>query len=437
MNLDFLKKIPLFKNVDFEDPRSRRRVAGLFASLGIVLVTIVLMIADAGNGKKKPEKPDDVLGQGDDQHLYVPDGLDNDGVLAIDNMLTVRERNLPGNERIFREAAVQHVDDPLGFLGSGGDNSGAMSASDIFPEADGLPNPADTPPASREDRKRRASAVFGFGAAGDLVAQAQEGQVTPATAQQAENTAEDPAPKKSQPAATPQPSARKSSAPKAQQPRQPAPSATETAADVQQEQQGSTEVLVRRSGGISSLDDWGTVEGISSLDTESQYVVQDDDHPYRVMFTRTQKLRSGERISIRLLEDMAIDGILIPKNTHLPATVAVGERLEITVSNIEINGKIYSLDYIAFDNDGSQGLYCPQTVAGTNANRAAATAGSTAGTVINSAASIAGAAMGMGSLGSAVGNMANIGASAVTSRNGSVTATVNSGYMFYLLKNVH
>jgi hypothetical protein len=193
---------------------------------------------------------------------------------------------------------------------------------------------------------------------------------------------------------------------------------------------------VRRSGGISSLDgEWGTIEGITSLDSESQYVIQDDEHPYKVMFTRDQKIKSGDRISIRLMEDMAVDGVLIPKNTHLTATCQIGERLQITVTNIELGGRIYALNYVAYDNDGSQGLYCPISGATQAKDRGTSTATQAATQLISSAASIAGAAMGSGALGGMLGNMTNIGASAVTSRNGSVTAQVNSGYSFYLLKN--
>ena len=153
------------------------------------------------------------------------------------------------------------------------------------------------------------------------------------------------------------------------------------------------------------------------------------------MFTRDQKIKSGERITIRLMEDMAVDGVLIPKNTHLTATCQIGERLQITVSNIELGGRIYALNYIAYDNDGSQGLYCPITGAIQAKDKGSSSATQAATQAISSAAQIAGTAMGSAALGSLIGNATNIGASAITSRNGSVTAQVNSGYTFYLLKN--
>ena len=135
------------------------------------------------------------------------------------------------------------------------------------------------------------------------------------------------------------------------------------------------------------------------------------------------------------MEDMAVDGVLIPKNTHLSATCQIGDRLQIIVSNIELGGRIYALNYVAFDNDGSQGLYCPISGATQTSDKSKNAAVQSASQIISSTASLAGAAMGSSAMGSMLGNMANIGASAVTSRNGSVTAQVNSGYTFYLLKN--
>jgi hypothetical protein len=106
------------------------------------------------------------------------------------------------------------------------------------------------------------------------------------------------------------------------------------------------------------------------------------------------------------------------------------------VSNIEINGKIYALNYVAFDNDGSEGLYCPSTEGNKTSNQAKNNAGSAATSALSSAGTLVGAALGSSVLGSLAGGMASVGAQAVTGRGGNVTAEVNSGYVFYLLKEL-
>ena len=183
----------------------------------------------------------------------------------------------------------------------------------------------------------------------------------------------------------------------------------------------------RRSGGIMSLDD-GLDDGISSVDSEDQYVIIDQSRPVKVMFVRDQKISSGDRVSIRLLEDIAVDNILIPKNTHLSAQCNIGERLKLTVSNIEINGRIYELGYSAFDNDGSEGLYCPET-SGRKAAKQASSQASTLGSAL-SGVYLPGYAGQIVNAGSQIIKSAGTGASSAK-----VTAQVKSGYTFYILKD--
>lgn len=459
MAFDFekLKKIPLFKNVDFEDPRSKKRLALVFGSAALMLMVIIANIATSA------EKPA-AAADNDGVFMELPEGTDND-ILNEEDMVVARQRMVPGNKDLFEEARTLNEEDPLAFLNE--EDNKRLSESGPFGGS------------SKDERKARALAMFGLsddgdtpagnaagsneappegvlvdamdamanaGALKDAVGQSAASRVTPAdktgkpsraeaeAKEEEENRKAASAGKKTTPASQP-----RGGRTLADAERQRRDGDAYAAQPPQQEEQAVQEEqprAVRRSGGISSLDgDWGTIEGISSLDNESVYVTQDDDHPYKVMFTRDQKLKSGDRITIRLLEDMAVDGVLIPKNTHLSATCQIGERLQITVSNIEINGRIYALNYTAFDNDGSQGLYCPISGATKTTDQGKSVATQTATTLLSSAASAAGAAMGSGALGGMLGNMANIGAQAVTSRNGSVTAQVNSGYTFYLLKN--
>lgn len=447
MDLEKLKKIPLFKNADFEDPRTKKRLALFFAAAAMMLLVIIVNIAMPS----KRDAPATAQDKYDTVFIEMPEGVDND-ILAEEDMLSVHQRMTPGNRDIFMESRPVNQDNPLAFLDKDKDDAltggrraetkeereaMAMAAFGLSDEGAASGTQEEPPTGAVVDALNAATAAPG--ALKDALAEGTASRMTPADAKGGKKSREEIEAQEerenrgaSAKKTTPASGGRRTLADAERQKRD----GNAVAQDVREEPQEETRRAVRRSGGISSLDgEWGTIEGISSLDSESQYVTEDSDHPYKVMFTRDQKIKSGDRITLRLMEDMAVDGVLIPKNTHLTATCQIGERLQILVTNIELGGRIYALNYTAYDNDGSQGLYCPISGATQAKDKGTSNATQAASSLISSAASIAGAAMGSSALGNIIGNAANIGASAVTSRNGSVTAQVNSGYTFYLLKN--
>ena len=124
-------------------------------------------------------------------------------------------------------------------------------------------------------------------------------------------------------------------------------------------------------GIISSLDD-------DFEDAAVQY--EGAKRPFKCMFVRDQKITSGQRVTLRLLEDYNQDGVRIPANTHLAAICKIGDRLELQVRSLEMNGRIIPLALDAYDTDGLQGIYCPETSASKNSRTATNDAISTAWT---------------------------------------------------------
>ena len=163
---------------------------------------------------------------------------------------------------------------------------------------------------------------------------------------------------------------------------------------------------------------------ISSLDDEqndmSVRYADDVKRPFRCMFIRDEKIKNGQRVAVRLLEEYKQDGIRIPANTHLQAICKIDDRLRLTIRSLEMNGKIIPLQLEAYDSDGLAGIYCPE------ASKAARTA-------TNDLITTAGS-----SLGVLVGNLANTvirtGATIARTASGENTVTINSGYEFYLVK---
>ena len=178
---------------------------------------------------------------------------------------------------------------------------------------------------------------------------------------------------------------------------------------------------VRRSSAMSSLDGAEGNAGFSSLSGGTDELVTESEHPFACMFVREEKLKDGTRVSIRLLEDMVVNGTLIPENTHLMATCSIRERLELSISNIEMNSRIYTLGYEAYDSDGGKGIYCPD-LNGDAARTAKSRGLSTIGSVIG------------GRVGRLASSAVRTGVSIAQSRNGEITVTVPAGYRFFILK---
>lgn len=181
---------------------------------------------------------------------------------------------------------------------------------------------------------------------------------------------------------------------------------------------------IRKTGSVSTLDDeWNSVGGVSSLDTHDEYVNQ-ENHPFEVMFIKNEKLSSGGRVSLRILEDMMVEGVRIPANTLMSAICSVGgNRLEVTVKALRVNDKIYTLNLVGYDTDGLQGLYCAETNLGRSAEQAKTEAGNIVRSVLQTG--IAGYA----------GRVVSSGATILQNAAGNVTISVTAGYKFYLMRN--
>jgi len=166
-------------------------------------------------------------------------------------------------------------------------------------------------------------------------------------------------------------------------------------------------------GIISSLDD-------DFDDAAVQY--EGAKRPFRCMFVRDQKITSGQRVTLRLLEDYVESGVRIPANTHLAAICKIGDRLELQVRSLEMNGRIIPLALDAYDTDGLQGIYCPETSAVKNSRQATNDAISTAGTTFG------------GLVGDIASTVIRTGATIAKSASGELSVSVVSGYEFYLVK---
>lgn len=176
----------------------------------------------------------------------------------------------------------------------------------------------------------------------------------------------------------------------------------------------------RRSSVISSLDDNHEATGITSLEYIDESVCDDEIKPLKCMFSKGMKLRSGNRVSIILLEDMVIGGHFIPEHTHMMGVCRINNRLEIEIASIEMSGRIIPFGYEAYDIDGSKGIYCPDV--GSEGKTIRSRGRSLVSSTLNSR------------MGRIAGDIVNTGVSIFQGRDGEKTVTVPTGYTFFIMK---
>lgn len=97
-----------------------------------------------------------------------------------------------------------------------------------------------------------------------------------------------------------------------------------------------------------------------------------------------QTITDGQAVRLRLLEPMGIGERIIPRNTIVVGVARLqGERLGITLSNIEHNGSIIPIDLAVYDIDGQEGIFIPNSMEIDAAKEIGANMGSSLNSSIN------------------------------------------------------
>lgn len=111
-----------------------------------------------------------------------------------------------------------------------------------------------------------------------------------------------------------------------------------------------------------------------SLDEGSS--LNDSQNSIPAVIHETQILVNGSTVKLRLVNDIYISGILIPKDNFIFGTADLnGERLGIKINSIRYLNSLFPVELSAYDLDGMSGIYIPgaitRDVAKQSADRAA------------------------------------------------------------------
>lgn len=105
-----------------------------------------------------------------------------------------------------------------------------------------------------------------------------------------------------------------------------------------------------------------TAHAIGFYGTEDN-VTEDQANAIEAVIHESQTLVSGSVVKLRLLNDVYINGSLIPKDNFLFGMASLnGERLEIEINSIRYQQAIYPVNLQMYDLDGLPGIYIPGAI---------------------------------------------------------------------------
>jgi hypothetical protein len=103
-----------------------------------------------------------------------------------------------------------------------------------------------------------------------------------------------------------------------------------------------------QANGFHTLGESGTTPNVNSVPA----VIHSD-----------QVVEAGSTVKLRLLQDVQLEGHLIPRNSFLYGTCSMaGNRLTIAATSVQFQGNLLPVSLKAFDIDGNEGLNIPGSI---------------------------------------------------------------------------
>ena len=97
-----------------------------------------------------------------------------------------------------------------------------------------------------------------------------------------------------------------------------------------------------------------------------------------------QTITDGQAVKLRLLEPMAVDEKIIPRNAVVVGAGRIqGERLGIVITSLEYEGTIIPVELAVYDSDGQEGIFIPNSMELNAVKEVAANMGGSLGSSIN------------------------------------------------------
>lgn len=95
---------------------------------------------------------------------------------------------------------------------------------------------------------------------------------------------------------------------------------------------------------------------VSTADSPSS-----DSPLIKAMIDKTTKASEGTRLRFKLLDDVIVKDVKLPKGTYMYGTVSgfTDQRVKAKITNILVGSRFLKVDLSVYDNDGMEGFYVP------------------------------------------------------------------------------
>lgn len=138
----------------------------------------------------------------------------------------------------------------------------------------------------------------------------------------------------------------------------------------QQQKQGVFPVVLGDKANVSLLQAKQANDSASPMSRRNAFYSLEDNPVSEVsqnsipaVVQETQTLVTGATVKLRLLNDVYINGVLIPKDCFVYGTASLsGERLNINISTIRYQSAIMPVSLSVYDLDGMTGIFIPGAI---------------------------------------------------------------------------
>jgi conjugative transposon TraM protein len=105
------------------------------------------------------------------------------------------------------------------------------------------------------------------------------------------------------------------------------------------------------------------LSNVGFYSTENKNVNEESANAIEAIIPENQLLVNGAVIKLRLLTDIYINGVLIPKSNLVSAITSLNdERLEAEINTIRFNNSLFPVKLEVYDLDGLPGIYIPGAI---------------------------------------------------------------------------
>jgi len=105
----------------------------------------------------------------------------------------------------------------------------------------------------------------------------------------------------------------------------------------------------------------GSTNGFYSL--TGTLISEDSQNAIQAVIHETQTIVDGSTVKLRLVNDVFINGIRIPKGNFIFGIASLrGERLSIKITSMRYNNSLFPVELSVYDMDGLDGIYIPGAI---------------------------------------------------------------------------